>query len=136
MTAKTPNTPDKKLALHVDGQDREAFMSYGLQDQLLRLVRDTNEIGLVYADPDTRNAVIEQVLADRTPSGKIIQKKNFDDYDISTEEVEKLLAWVIDHVTAFFIRVIGVLSSKVQTENTILTEAAIPSTPTQDGSAS
>lgn len=111
--ANTPVVPSKTLTVKVDGNEREILMSYGLQDQLLRLIRDTNEIGNIYADPDVRNAIIEQILAERSPSGKIINKRTFDDYILEVEDAETILAWAVDHITAFFIRVIGVLDKKM-----------------------
>lgn len=134
MTNTTlPESVSKTIKLIVDGEEREIFMSYGLQNEVLKLIRDTNEIGNAYADTDTRNALIEQVLADRTKSGKITSKKSFDDYEIDIEEVEKLLAWVVDHATAFFIRAIKILDSKMLPVESNLT-IPMASTRLSDGS--
>lgn len=114
MSDTPKNKPDKILTVTVDGAEREIKLSYGLQDQILRLVKDTNEVGNIYVDADIRNAVIEQVLADRSNTGKIVLKKNFDDYDIETEEVEKILDWVVTIVTSFFSRVLASLEQKIQ----------------------
>lgn len=116
MTETPNNKPSKTLTITVDGAEREIFLSYGLQDQILRLVKDTNEVGNIYVDADIRNAIIEQVLADRSKTGKIILKKNFDDYEIETEEVEKILDWVVVIVTSFFSRVLASLEEKIQNQ--------------------
>ncbi len=113
MNPQEVPAPEKTITLKIGAEDREILMSYGLQDQLLRLIPDTNMIGTVYTDSDVRNAVIEQVLADRTNTGKITLKRAFDEYEIELEEVEKLLGWVVDHVTAFFVRVINQLEKKI-----------------------
>lgn len=126
-----PNTPSKTITIKVDNNDRELFMSYGLLNELLRLIPDTNLIALVYTDPDIRNKIIEQVLADRSPTGKITTMRPFDMYIVEQEAVEEMLEWVVEHVTAFFIRVIAVLTKKVETPS--LTEQT-PSTQPSDGS--
>ena len=110
--------PEKTLTLKVDDAEREVFMSYGLQDQLLRLVKDTNEIGTLFIDAEVRNAVIEQVLAERTKTGKITTKKAFDEYDIEIEEVDKILSWVADHITHFFIKVLSNLGRRLDQSET------------------
>lgn len=114
----TDNTkPAKTLTVTVDEQERELILTYGLQDQILRLVKDTNEIGNIFVDPDIRNALIEQVLAERTKSGKIILKKPYDEYDIEIEEVERILDWVVTIVTSFFTRVLANLDQRLQAQN-------------------
>ena len=127
MNPQEAKVPEKTITLKVGDTEREVVMSYGLQDQLLRLIPDTNMIGNAYTDHDTRNSIIEQVLADRTKSGKIVVKRSFDDYEIELEEVEKLLGWVVDHLTAFFVRVINQLEARIvaMPEQTLET----PSTP-------
>lgn len=127
MNPQEVKAPDKTITLKVGEEDREIFMSYGLQDQLLRLIPDTHLVGTVYTDSNVRNAVIEQVLADRSKTGKIILQRSFDEYEIELEEVEKLLGWVVDHVTAFFVRVINQLESKIVPIPEIPVET--PSTP-------
>lgn len=111
-TLNTP--PSKTITFTVDEQEREVYLSYGLQDALLRLVRDVDQIGNLYVDPDIRNAVLEEVLAERTRTGKRIDpKRSFDDYQIDIEEVDKILAWVGDVVTHFFIKVLQNINSRL-----------------------
>jgi len=106
--------PAKELDIVVDGETRTLKMSYGLQDKLLRLVKDTNEVGNIFTDPEIRNPIISELLAERSNTGRVIgQLRQPDEYEIDLEEVDKLLAWAVDTVTSFFIRSLESLNRKL-----------------------
>lgn len=102
------------LTVTVDGEEREIKMTYGLQDKLISLVRDTNEIGNIFVDPETRNGILAEMLAERTPGGKIVgTRKDAEEYEISLEDIDNLLSWATDVVTDFFIRALAIIERKL-----------------------
>lgn len=105
--------PNTKLTVHYDDDDHELFMSYGLLNQLIRIVPDIDQIGSMYFDPDTTNKVLETVLSKRSKSGKIVEKVSVEDVDIDLENVRLILDWVGAHLTDFFIKGLESMSKTV-----------------------
>lgn len=108
------NKPAATLTVTVDGEEREIKMTYGLQDKLITLVRDTSEIGNIFIDPEVRNNVLAELLAKRGKGGKIEgERKDAEDYEISLEDIDALLSWATDIVTHFFIKALVILERKL-----------------------
>lgn len=106
--------PAPTLTITVDGEEREIKMTYGLQDKLISLVRDTNEIGNIFVDPEVRNNILAEMLATRGRGGKIEGvRKDAEDYEISLEDIDALLSWATDVVTDFFIRALAIIERKL-----------------------
>lgn len=102
-------TPEVKLnpmiSVIVDGQEREVFMSFALLNRLAYLVGNPEQVGIMMLDPVVRETALTELLAERTKGGKVINQKALDEYEVSLEEVEKLLDWAAEHVLNFTIRV-------------------------------
>jgi hypothetical protein len=92
------------ISVTVNGEAKEVLMSYGLLNQLVRTVGDLEQLGSMSIDPDVRDAILKQVLSERTRGGKITKEADLDDIEISVEDVEALLAWVGEHVLNFFLK--------------------------------
>jgi hypothetical protein len=106
--------PAATLTVTVDGEEREIKMTYGLQDKLITLVRDTSEIGNIFIDPEVRNNILAELLAKRGRGGKIEgERKDAEEYEISMEDIDALLSWATDVVTNFFIRALEILERKL-----------------------
>lgn len=106
--------PAATLTVTVDGEEREIKMTYGLQDKLITLVRDTSEIGNIFIDPEVRNNILAELLAKRGRGGKIEgERKEAEEYEISMEDIDALLSWATDVVTNFFIRALEILERKL-----------------------
>lgn len=88
-----------------DGAEHTVKMSYGLHQDLQRLIPDPLAIAqILTADPVTRDYLIRRCM---TETKKIIT--NFDELkpaeDIGLDdpdEVDKLLQWVVGHILYFF----------------------------------
>lgn len=92
------------ISVMIDKNEREIFMSFGLLDSLSRIIEDPTRIPSISIDPDLRNKVLIATLAERKPSGKILQNIDLEDTEISIDDVERLIDWAGDHVMSFFIR--------------------------------
>ncbi len=97
--------PAPTFDIKVNGVDREILMSFGLLDQLSRIVEAPDNVGQVLLAPDLRQKVMVEVLAERKPSGKIIKAiDDFEDLDIEIDAAEALLDWSMEHLMDFFVR--------------------------------
>ena len=92
------------ITIKVDGEDREIFMSFGLLNELTKIIGDPARVASVTVDPEMRDDVLNAVLSKRKTSGKIISQADIDDIDIPVEDVEILLDWASEHALSFFIR--------------------------------
>ena len=93
-----------KIIVKVDEEDREIFMSFGLLNELTKIIKDPTRVSSVAVDFELREEVLTSLLAVRKKSGKISEKVNLDDADISVEDVERLIEWSSEHVLSFFVR--------------------------------
>jgi len=98
------NTLSDKLSITVDENERELFMSFGLLNELTTIIGDPARVSAVAVDPELRTEVLCAALAERKRSGKIIKAVDFDDLDISVEDVENVISWVMEHSLSFFVR--------------------------------
>ncbi|BCJ91779.1 hypothetical protein IZ6_25140 [Terrihabitans soli] len=95
---------EPKFSIKVNSKDREILMSYGLLNALTSLCQDPTEASMIQLDPELRNKVLAATLAERKPSGKVTKEFDAEDIDAELEKIEDLLAWVQDHLIAFFLR--------------------------------
>jgi hypothetical protein len=115
----------QKPSCHVEinGKDEEVFMSFALLNTLARHVGDPENIPMIELNADLREMILKEMLAVRTPSGKITEERGLDDVEISIEDFEKLLEFASEHITDFTIRALekaGARSKAVQEKVTAL----------------
>jgi len=92
------------ITITVNEESRDIFMSFGLLNELTKLVGDPNQTASIMIDVDLRTEVLSLVLAKRKKSGKIEEAVDMDDIDISIDDVERVLHWTQEHVISFFVR--------------------------------
>lgn len=126
---------DPTITVSIAGQDKEILMSWGLLDELTKLVKDLDQLGQFFSDPEMRDGVLSAVLSERTKQGKITKKLGVLDVELDDqlEAVDEILSWAASHVTAFFIRSLTKLSERVsklpQDKIEALTDKVLTSTP-------
>lgn len=94
----------RTITLDVNGKSREVFMSMGLLNELCKNIGDVENIGNVVVDDGLREKVIVALLAERSKSGKVVQKFEIDDLDLDPDEVIALVAWATEWVVDFFMK--------------------------------
>ena len=93
------------LTVKIDGEDRDLFMSYGLLTALSKKLPTADAVGAIPHDPELRDVTLLVALAERSKTGKITKAlDSIEDIDISMEDVERVLDWVMEHLTGFFVR--------------------------------
>lgn len=95
---------DRTLTLEVNGKSRDLFMSFGLLNELIRLIGEVERVSLAPVDHDLRNSLLKAVFAERSKAGRVTQEVDLDDLDIDPMDVPKVLAWVTHWVIDFFIQ--------------------------------
>lgn len=86
--------------------DREIKMVYGMEMDLRRLLPDPQSaMQLVMNDAFTQDYIVRRCLTDTKKM--IIQSEeliDFEEVDITSEDVERLLKWVVEHTLYFFLK--------------------------------
>lgn len=112
-------TMQNTFDISINGEAREIFMSFGLLNELTRIVQDPARIGLMAIDPDMREDVLYALLAERKPSGKILKPlPDIDDIEADYLEIERLLAWAMEHTLGFFVRLLQSAATAAEREKT------------------
>lgn len=114
------------ITVNLNGEDREIFMSFGLLNELTKIVADPSRLGAINLDPELREEFLISLLSKRKKSGKIEEVVDFDDMEISIEDIEKVISWAQEHVMSFFVRSfrnIQQVTGKYQEEVTSLTSS-------------
>jgi hypothetical protein len=110
-----------KLSITFEGSDRELLMSYGLLNELAKLVGSPEVAPSISIDEHLRQEVLAACLADRKPSGKITKAvADMDDLDISIDDIESILDWATEHVLSFFVRSLGKMVKRVEANKDVL----------------
>lgn len=114
------------ITIKQNDEDRELFMSFGLLNELTRIIGDPGRVPQVALEPDLRDEFLTALFAKRKKSGKIEEAADIDDLDVSYEDVEKALTWAQEHVMSFFVRSfrqIKAVTEKHEAEVTSLTSS-------------
>lgn len=83
---------------------RDIKMTYGLLNRLGRIVGGAENVGLVFIDFDIQEVVLVNLLSVYDAKGKVLEKADIDAVELYPVEVNKLLAWAVEHLTNFFLQ--------------------------------
>lgn len=110
-----------KLSITFEGSDREILMSYGLLNELAKIVGSPEIAPSIAIDENLREEVLAACLAERKASGKVTKKiDDMDDLELSIEDAERLLDWATEHVLSFFVRSLGKMVRRVESNRDVL----------------
>ena len=80
-------------------------MSFGLLNELVTLIGGPDNVAAIVGDPELREAVLFAALSERSKTGKVTKAvTDIFDVEISTEDAESVLEWVMANAIAFFMR--------------------------------
>lgn len=106
--------PKDRLTITVNEKDQEVFMSGGLIRQLAPIASSLGEFTQIFQNADIQEALIITALRPRTLAGQPVVKDlnySLDDFVMSTDEMDKLIAWIADHVLYFFVNSLSAAKS-------------------------
>ena len=89
-----------------DGQiaEQEILMSFGLLNDLTKVVGDANQASMIELNPDLADLVMRISLVPRSKTGRpLIKLVEFDPPGLTVAEAMKLFDWVKAHVLSFFV---------------------------------
>lgn len=110
-----------KLSITYQGVERELFMSYGLLNELAKLVQSPEIAPSISLDEHLREEVLKACLAERKPSGKVLKAvEDMDDLEVSVEDIEAILDWATENVLSFFVRSLGKMVKRVEANKDVL----------------
>jgi hypothetical protein len=97
--------PNKTFDITVGGEKTTIAMSYGLFNEIMKVVPDPGKIqDLVVTDPYLRDYVVRRML-----TGNVRVEKDEDlvdpfELDIDVFDLDDLVTWVAEHVLHFFMK--------------------------------
>lgn len=94
---------DKFIDVTVNGEIRELKMTYGLVNELARVIGDIDAIPMIGIEADLRDEVMKVLLAKRDSRGNVKETPDLFNLDIEIDQVQELLSWVGEHVLDFFL---------------------------------
>ena len=103
-TTTTRQAPPAKLEVTLAGEKKSLFMSFGLLNELCRGIGDAQGALQVTANSQLRDFALMVVLSDRDEEGNVVKPINVNRIEMSIEDGERLLDWVAQHATDFFVR--------------------------------
>lgn len=114
MANNAPPRPDKQI--HLEESDMTFTMTYVVMNDILRFVGTIDQaMASIMTDQDTRNLIIRRLMTDNK---KPIQKDEdlipMEDVDVDIYDLDDLFAWVLDHVTYFFMRMASKVSESTE----------------------
>jgi len=84
-------------------QEKELFFSFLRQNSILRFIDNPHQVINLKVNPDTAEAVLRIMLADKGGPGKMMEFELDEDLIVG-EDVDKILDWVQGHLTYFFMK--------------------------------
>lgn len=100
---QVPEKPSDYITIKVNKADKEVFMSGGLIRNLVPYFMDFTSVAEIFNQPIIQNEVIVQALKDRTARGTPTENPTIDDFLISMDDTNRLVAWITEHVLFYFI---------------------------------
>jgi len=93
-----------RISINVRGQNREVFMSFGLLNELGKVVGSAEYIPHMSLDPHMREEVLKTLLSTRDENGQITEAWNPFRHGLGPDDTIRLLSWASEHVTDFFMK--------------------------------
>lgn len=93
--------PNPRLEITFQGAPRVLFMSYLRQNSCLRVLGDPENLQAILVDPNISEMVLQVMLAKNAGAGEMFDTK-LNEEDLEYEEVDRILKWVMEHLTYFF----------------------------------
>lgn len=95
--------PDDKITVTVNDQEVEVFMSGGLIRTLVPYYMNSTTTTEIFSEVLLQNDIIVECVRPRNKSGQVRKNYTIEDFEITPEDSNKLVAWVTEHVLYFFI---------------------------------
>lgn len=95
--------PSDYLTVTFRKERRELFMSFLRLNSCLRLLGEPERLATVMIDPDMTESIMRVMLAEKAGPGEYLDFE-LGEMDVPPEDVDKILIWVRDHLSYFFMK--------------------------------
>lgn len=136
MTGVVPPV-NNTLSIQKDGKPHSVFMSFGLLNQLTRLLGDIDQLPMLAVDPVLQEKVLVEIFTERDARGNPTKVPNLYEINVSLGDIELILDFVGDHIANFFMAAAEKAQKRVQAlhEKLQASQAKVSAlTPTSPGS--
>lgn len=93
--------PDDRLTIMHQGKERELFMSFLRKNSCIRVLGEFDRLPTMLLDPNISEMVLQVMLAEKAGPGQLFEHELKED-ELSADEVDRILLWVHEHLTYFF----------------------------------
>lgn len=134
MEVKMPKTrPDKSITLEESGLT--LTMTYVVMNDVLRFVGSIEEaLTSVMTNQEVRDLIIRRLLTNnKKPIDNLDDLIKLEDVEVDIFELDDLLAWVMDHVTYFFMRMADKISKSAEKYPEVMEQMKMSSDPSETG---
>jgi len=112
---------------------QELKMTYGLHNRLAKLIQNVSTVSLILTDLQVQEAVMVNLFNKYDAKGQVVEEANLEDLMLDPIEVQRVLVWVTEHLTNFFLsnlqsmtRIVGVYQKEVESSLEPLTNGTKP----------
>ena len=114
MATENKTRPDKQIRL--EESDLTFTMTYVVMNDILRFVGTIDQaMASIMTDQDTRNLIIRRLMTDnKKPIEKDEDLIPMSEVEIDIFDLDDVFAWVLDHVTYFFMRMASKVSASTE----------------------
>lgn len=91
------------LTINYEGKPKDLFMSFGLLNDLLKIIHDIPNVQIIAMDAGLRAEVLEAVFATRDTKGAITETTPVSALPLSKTDAHRVLEWVGAHALDFFL---------------------------------
>lgn len=98
--------PNDRLTVRVNNEDREIFMSGGLVRRLASITGLLKDYTTLFTNIPVQEQLTIECMRPRKIAGQPVDSSleyTLDDFEMSTEDMRKLMEWVADHCLHFFL---------------------------------
>ena len=134
MANENRTRPDKELVLEDSGMTFK--MTYVVMNDILRYVGGPDEaVTAILTSQDTRDLILRRLLTDnKKPIEKLEELIPVEDVELDIFEIDDALAWVMEHVTYFFMKTADKVMKAVGRYPEIAQKMTTSSDPSETGS--
>ena len=136
MAEMPKERPEKSL--HLEDSDITLTMTYVVMSDILRFVGNIDTaVTAIMTDQDTRDLIIRRLLTDsKKPVKELDDLIPSEEVEIDIFDMDDIMAWVLDHVTYFFMKMADKIGQSVEKYPEMMLKKKTFSNLSEDGSTS
>ena len=115
ILTETTEKPNPTLTIVVGDKKHKQFMSFGLLNLLMTYIESPLQIIQLPTDAELTQTLLIECLSTRDADGSVTEQFNL--FNLDPEEGEKVLAWMIAHISHFFVQTLSQMPKQLKDLN-------------------